>query len=342
MNNKFLKALLIILIIYVACLPLSGCTKTTHVFAFGTECQIYSNNISTSKIRELTSYIEKTDSLLSQTELSSDIQKINSAKANDVISIDKITFELLYLSKQLYEFNHSFNPAIYPIVELWGFDPNTYISGVSPKTIPAPSQISETLNYCNFDYFELNSDNLTVTKNISEAKLDLGAIAKGFVCEEVFAKLKQDRNAVVDIGGTLKTNNDIHVHVINPIKDNTSQPFAAKFKLNKGMATATSGDYHRFYFVDDIKYHHIINSEGFPAGLDESNAIISATIIGKNATICDYLSTLIFILGDTENSESLLDEFECSALLFRKNFSYTIIGNIENFILLDTRYVRNN
>ncbi|HQC54220.1 MAG TPA: FAD:protein FMN transferase [Clostridia bacterium] len=340
MRKKFFSTLLIIVILFIQLLSSTGCSKTTHIFAFGTECNIYSANTSEIKIKDVKKYIANIDALLSQIETASDLYKINSAKAFEVVSVNKITFDLLSLTKELYEYNHNFNPAIYPLVELWHFDPKTYISGVSPEKIPTDSEIETTLQYCNFDYFELNPEELTVSKTISEAKIDLGAIAKGFVCNEIFEQLKSDKTAVVDIGGTLKTNKDIEVNILNPIKD-SDEPFAAKLKLSAGLATATSGDYHRFYYVNGTKYHHVINQDGYPAWHNDIDPIISVTIIGESATICDYLSTLIFILGDSEEAKLLLNNFGYSAIIFRKN-TCSLIGDINNFMIIDNRYTLTN
>jgi thiamine biosynthesis lipoprotein len=70
-------------------------------------------------------------------------------------------------------------------------------------------------------------------------------------------------------------------------------------------AISTSGDYERFFEEDGQRYHHIINpSTGRP-----SEGILSATVIGPDATVTDGLSTTAFVLG-VEQGIALVDSFE--------------------------------
>jgi len=59
------------------------------------------------------------------------------------------------------------------------------------------------------------------------------------------------------------------------------------------VSVSTSGDYERFFIVDDVRYHHILDpSTGWPA-----RGLRSATVICAEATLADALSTAIMVLG---------------------------------------------
>ncbi len=61
----------------------------------------------------------------------------------------------------------------------------------------------------------------------------------------------------------------------------------------KEGSIATSGDYERFFIIDNVRYHHIIDPKtGYPA-----NKAVSATIISEDPVIADAFSTAAFVLG---------------------------------------------
>ncbi|HLE18250.1 MAG TPA: FAD:protein FMN transferase, partial [Syntrophales bacterium] len=61
-------------------------------------------------------------------------------------------------------------------------------------------------------------------------------------------------------------------------------------------ATATSGDYERFFIKDGVRYHHIIDPKtGFPAA-----KVQSVTIVAKDGTTADAVSTAVFVMGKEE------------------------------------------
>ena len=72
----------------------------------------------------------------------------------------------------------------------------------------------------------------------------------------------------------------------------------------------TSGDYERFYEVDGVRYHHILDPRtGYPARV----GLRSVTLIGESALSLDALSTAVFVLG-AEAGLSLLREFDAEAV----------------------------
>jgi thiamine biosynthesis lipoprotein len=58
-------------------------------------------------------------------------------------------------------------------------------------------------------------------------------------------------------------------------------------------AIATSGDYEKYFFYQDKRYHHILNpKDGFP-----TEGCQSVTILFKEGMTADGLATAVFVLG---------------------------------------------
>jgi len=318
------KILLSILMLLLIILPLAGCTKSTENYAFGTYYSIEIEGKNAGKqINEIEILLKDLESKVSTSIIESDVNKINSAKANTPIVVSNLTATLFNLSKDLYaKTKGAFNPATFPLTELWCFAPSNYI-GVANR-IPSQEEINALLPLCDFNLFSLEGN--VIIKGLDNAKLDFGGIAKGYAADCAYEVIKNSNKAVLDIGRTFRVKGDITLMVADP----RSNDFVAKATLFD-QSVATSGDYERYYFVNGKRYHHIIGRDGYPSGTNESSPIISATIVGESATVCDALSTATLVLG-YEESRPIIEEFGYSALLLTENGYYVIGENIFDVI----------
>jgi thiamine biosynthesis lipoprotein len=95
----------------------------------------------------------------------------------------------------------------------------------------------------------------------------------------------------------------------------------------RDKSLVTSGAYERFFVQDGVTYHHILDSNtGYPAQSD----LLSVSIIGSESTICDALSTAVFVLGSTKGLALInrTEGYDCvlmkkdGSLLFSDQFPY--------------------
>ena len=72
----------------------------------------------------------------------------------------------------------------------------------------------------------------------------------------------------------------------------------------------TSGNYERFFELDGVRYHHILDPK---TGMPVQNGLASVTILAENSALSDALSTACFVLGE-EGSQTLLDRYRARAI----------------------------
>ena len=80
------------------------------------------------------------------------------------------------------------------------------------------------------------------------------------------------------------------------------------------VSVVTSGDYQRYFTVDGVPYHHIIDPDtNYPAGYWRS-----VTILCRDSGVADALSTALFTLPQ-EEGQALLDAFQAEAMWVRQD-----------------------
>ena len=190
--------------------------------------------------------------------------------------------------------NGLFNPVIGELISLWGFHDNPLPIG----TLPDADTIKQLLA-------QLPSvDDITIEDNrISSrnpaARYDLGAFAKGYAIDRAIERLREMgiSNAIVNAGGDLRA---IGRHGDRPWRIGIRHPrhadILASVEIDGDTSVFTSGDYERFFEVDSIRHHHIIDPRsGYPA-----DRTASVTVIYDNAAMADAAATALFVAGPDE------------------------------------------
>lgn len=324
---------LITLILLLLCL-LVGCNTTKQYTVFGTFLEIKISGSNGAKItNEIFNTLDGYENILSPTIEGSDLYKINHADAEQPIVCSDITIQLAEISLEVYNLsNHAYNPAVYPIVELWGFDANSFVVAGVTKTPPTDAQINALLPLTDYaNLFTIDSQNKTITKHNKDAKIDFGGIAKGYSIGAMKEKIGS-RKTLIDLGGNIISFNNSYTIGINSPRKSSSSLFG-KFTLNDNYSVSTSGDYQRYFEYEGKKYHHIIDpSTGHPT----DNGIIAVTIVTTAndkftnpnfAAYGDALSTAVMVLGK-EQGKALVNLLGVSAIIIYQDLTYETIGNI--------------
>ena len=248
---------------------------------------------------ELCNYYED---IFSAHKESSELYKLNHRTSDSMeISADLTALieKGLYYSKLS---NGSFDISIEPVKELWDFKSPT-------PALPDKSTLEEAVE--KVDYTAISLSKNTITFSNPYTRIDLGAIAKGYIADKIKDYLisKGVKSAIINLGGNVlcvgkkPDKEDFNVGL--------QMPFAKREETigivsGSDISVVTSGVYERFIEVDGKEYHHILNPK---TGYPYENGLLGVSIVSKYSVDGDALSTSCFALGLDKGIE-LLDSIE--------------------------------
>jgi len=175
--------------------------------------------------------------------------------------------------------------------------------------------------------------------------LDLGAIAKGFIADELAALIRSFgvNRAIIDLGGDIfalgerSVNENWNIGLQDPLDDFGS--YLGIIRVSNSAITS-SGVYERFFISGGIRYHHIISgANGFPA----NNGYLSVTIISDNAMEADALSTLVFLLEPETGMEIIESIPGVEGIIILEDLRIMLSPGIrDHFTLINDEYTIDN
>ena len=297
-------------------LSLSSCSNgrgstpksRTYLDYFDTVVTVYDYTGGTEKeFEELLSVIEPELVLMDKlfdiyhepTDGSYNLASLNRLAGEGPIKLDKRIIDLLSYSLSLYsETEGAVNILFGAVLSIW----HKYRS--EGRELPPDALLTQAAKHTSPSLLKLDTEAMTAELLEGEAKIDVGATAKGFA-EEYIAKILIDlgySGIVLDFGGNLRTigekkNGD---GWSTGIKDPLSpySEYAKKLTL-KNEALATSGTYERYYTVNGKRYHHIID----PETLFPSERYLSLSVKSPSAALSDALSTAFFNMPEDKIEE---------------------------------------
>lgn len=249
-------------------------------------------------LKECEEYIREMDRLFSPTNPESDVCKINSAVgAGTTVPVDARTADILSRAQQYsVETSGFFDVTVGSIMNIWDEAQET-------GTLPTPESISEAIHDVGFRNFEVNRNDNTVTLYKQHVDITLGGIAKGYITDGLVAMLREKgvSSALINLGGNTYALGEKaertpwNIGIQDP---NDPERLIGNVQV-ENQCVITSGDYQRYFELDGVRYHHIMNPN---TGMPSRSGLRSVTIIGEDATLADALSTACFVLGYSEGS----------------------------------------
>ena len=177
--------------------------------------------------------------------------------------------------------------------------------------LPSREALEAAAEHTDISALVIDREALSVRLTDPEARLDVGAIAKGYAVERVAKRLSAEgySGIVIDAGGNLraigeKPNGKGWVTGVKNPDTSSRDPYAKTFEI-KNASAVTSGDYERYFTVDGVRYHHIIDKDT----LMPSRSYRSVSIVCRDSGLADALSTALFNM-DYESGSAVIDRLD--------------------------------
>ena len=243
------------------------------------------------------------DQQMSPYKQQSELSRINRLASSQAVKISQELFDLLTVAQDISRLSEGAFDITYASV---GYQYN-----YRERKKPSQSDITKALPAINYQSIILDRKQKTIRFKHADVRIDLGGIAKGYAVKRCLEILKKAgiEHALVSAGGDTGLLGDRRgrpwlVGIKHPRADHKT---AVHIPL-VDEAISTSGDYERYFIEDGVRYHHIIN----PKTGDSARAVVSVSVIGKDPTYVDALSTTVFVKGLKEGLALIekLPEFE--------------------------------
>ena len=266
--------------------------------------------------------IKELESRFSVTDADSDIYAVNHA-GGEATPVSEDTLSLLQTAlRYCGETDGALDVSIYPVLCAWGFTTESY-------QVPEEAQLNALLQLVDYTRVEMDAEAGTVA--IPDGmEIDLGSVAKGYTGDQVMQAFRDAgvTSGMISLGGNVQvlgTKPDGSPWRI-AIQDPTGEGFVGVVEA-VDQAVVTSGGYERFFEQDGVTYWHILDpATGKPA----HSGVISSTIVGASGTMCDALSTALFVMGPDRAAEYWRAHEDFEYLLVLEDGSLVISEGLES------------
>lgn len=300
--NKFAPTLLVLIALF-----LSACGKEplyqSQSFVFGTRVDLTVYGANEAQAQQAMSAVQqelqRLHSMLHAWQ-PSELSRLNTAIAKGETMV--ITPELGRMLREATDISEQsgglFNPAIGGLVQLWGFHADEFVP-VQPDEAVITRWVKTNPQMHDISLQALPGGQFRASSRNPAVQLDLGGYAKGYALDRAVLILQQQhiRNALINIGGNVLA---MGKHGDRPWRVGIQHPRStgalATLALQDGEAVGTSGDYQRYFMLNNTRYCHLIDPRsGHP--MQGVEAVTILTHGARAGVLSDAASKPLFISG---------------------------------------------
>lgn len=237
------------------------------------------------------------------------LKTVNDQAGIGPVPVDERILSLLQFAQTAWtETGGRVNAAMGSVLALWHDAREQALEDPDRAALPDRSALEEAALHTDLSALELDLEAGTAFLTDPDMALDVGALAKGYAVEQVAAAAPD--HFLISVGG--------NVCATGPKPDGTPWTVAVenpdggdflKLLYAEDRSVVTSGDYQRYFELDGVRYHHIID----PDTLEPAAYWRSVTVVADSSAAADCLSTALFTLPQAEG-QRLLDQWGAEAL----------------------------
>jgi len=298
------KCWILFLFVYIACQPQQKYAYHKFIVGASSEITFYCRDDSLARtiIKECDEELIRLHTLLNRFSDTSLVSSLNKqyrvAAPADIIELVELCDSISHMTDGLFDI------SVAPYMELWGYYQHEY---------QAPDSHSIQLLKRQVDYQKIitTEDSIFIQPFM---KIDFGGIAQGYAADRVAMILRDHRikSALINIGG--------EIVAIGRSPEQRRWRIGIKHPREQGIietveiedhAVSTSGDYEKFFVVEQKRLPHIIDpTTGYPA-----QGFASVTIFAKSAAFADAIATATAIMGP-EKGVKFLDSCGIQGIIY--------------------------
>lgn len=258
------------------------------------------------------------------------LKTINDHAGKDAVQVDERLIELLLFCREMYEHTDGkVNAAMGSVLSLWHDARTVAMEDATKATLPSMEALEEASKHTDFSEIIIDTQENTVQIPDPQMRLDVGAIAKGYAAQQVCKQMP--KGLLVSIGGNVKATGSKPIDgsawtvgIQDP--DGANNEYIYRVSI-EDLSVVSSGDYQRYFTVDGIRYHHIID----PQTLYPATSFRAITILCEDSGVADGLSTALFLMNQ-EDGEKLLEKYDAQALWIDANGNTTYSEGFSDYL----------
>ena len=238
------------------------------------------------------------------------LKTVNDSAGIGPVEVDERLMALLLDCKEYYDLTEGrVNVFMGSVLKLWHDARTQAVDNPGQAHLPDSAALEEAAKHGNPDSVILDPEAGTVFITDPQLRIDVGAVAKGWSAQRVSENAP--KGMLLSVGGNVcatgpKPSGSSWVVGVQSPEDDGS--YVRTLDIDRG-AVVTSGDYQRYFLVDGVRYHHIID----PDTLQPAALWRSVTVVCPDSGLADCLSTALF-LCDAEQGQALLDKTGAEAM----------------------------
>ena len=257
------------------------------------------------------------------------LKTVNDRAGGEPVEVDSRLIDLLMFCRELDELTGGrVDVTMGSVLALWHEARGSGVDDPEHAALPDSGALKEAAEHTGFELLEIDREASTLRLTDPLARLDVGAVAKGYAVERVCQNAPE--GLLLSVGGNVRATGPKPggepwvVGVQEP--DGGKEDYLHTLYVSDS-SVVSSGDYQRYYTVDGVRYHHIIDPDTRYPGTRWR----AVTVLCADSGLADGLSTSLFLLSQ-EEGEALARQCGAEALWVAADGTLSCTGGFQEAV----------